>query len=112
MVVTTIVVVRSRLRGNDENCEGGACDLPLMYAPVPVLNGGLRRHSGSPPAGEDDGKKHTRHSRRSCFVISAEGGNDEQWSEAGIQLKCASGVARHNRRLRRRKDVSNAIGAF
>ena len=25
-----------------------------MYAPVPVLNGGLRRHSGSPPAGEDD----------------------------------------------------------
>ena len=27
--------------------------------------------------------KHTqRHSRRSCFVISAEGGNDEQLSEA------------------------------
>ena len=26
-----------------------------MYAPFPVLNGGLRRHSGSPPAGEDDG---------------------------------------------------------
>ena len=26
-----------------------------MYTPVPVLNGGLRRHSGSPPAGEDDG---------------------------------------------------------
>ena len=26
-----------------------------MYAPVPVLNGGLRRHSGSPPAGANDG---------------------------------------------------------
>ena len=35
------------------------------------------------------------------FVISAFGGNDEQLSEAGIQLKYASGVAGHNRRLRR-----------
>ena len=58
--------------------------------------------------------KHTRHSRRSCFVISAEGGCDElspgtagssaeqdaraeQWSEAGIQFKYASGVVGHNR---------------
>ena len=31
------------------------------------------------------------------FIISAEGGNDEQLSEAGIQLKYASGVAGHNR---------------
>ena len=38
-----------------------------------------------------------RHSRRSCFVISAFGGNDEQLSEAGIQLKYASGVAGHYR---------------
>ena len=26
-----------------------------MFAPVPLLNGGLRRHSGSPLASEDDG---------------------------------------------------------
>ena len=43
-------------------------------------------------------RKHTqRHSRRSCFVISAEGGMTNKWSEAGIQLKYASGVAGHNR---------------
>ena len=38
-----------------------------------------------------------RHSRRSCFVISAEGGMTNKWSEAGIQLKYASGVAGHHR---------------
>ena len=31
------------------------------------------------------------------FIISAEGGGDEQCSEAGIQLKYASGVAGLNR---------------
>ena len=31
------------------------------------------------------------------FVISAEGGGDEQLSEAGIQDKYASGEAGHNR---------------
>ena len=44
------------------------------------------------------------------FVISAEGGGDEQLSEAGIQLKYASGVAGHNRRLRRRNDKGYALG--
>ena len=38
-----------------------------------------------------------RHSRRSCFVISAVGGVTNKWSEAGIQLKYASGVAGHYR---------------
>ena len=56
------------------------------------------------------------------FVISAEGGNYRQgWrvvrrsrmrepntpSEAGIQLKYASGVAGHNRRLRRRNNAAS-----
>ena len=62
------------------------------------------------PAGEDDGlgsfrkntssrtaKTHTTSFSPLLFIISAEGGNDEQWSEAGIQLKYASGVAGHNR---------------
>ena len=44
------------------------------------------------------------------FVISAEGGGDEQLSEAGIQLKYAFGVAGHNRRLRRRNDKGYALG--
>ena len=35
------------------------------------------------------------------FIISAEGGGDEQCSEAGIQLKYASGVAGHNTRRSR-----------
>ena len=42
------------------------------------------------------------------FVISAEGGGDEQLSEAGIQLKYASGVAGHNWRHRRRNDAAYA----
>ena len=52
-------------------------------------------------------KKHTSFSPL-MFIISAFGGNDEQLSEAGIQLKYASGVAGHNRRLRRRNDAANA----
>ena len=54
--------------------------------------------------GEDDDGETTnsRHSRRSCFVISAVGGRDEQWSEAGIQTRRSrvyneSSVAGHNR---------------
>ena len=42
------------------------------------------------------------------FVISAEGGGDEQLSEAGIQDKYESGGVGHNRRLRRRNDAANA----
>ena len=42
------------------------------------------------------------------FVIFAFGGNDEQLSAAGIQLKYASGKAGHNRRLRRRNDAASA----
>ena len=42
------------------------------------------------------------------FVISAEGGGDEQLSEAGIQDKYESGGVAHNRRLRRRNDAANA----
>ena len=44
------------------------------------------------------------------FVISAEGGGDEQLSEAGIQDKYASGGVAHNRRLRRRNDKGYALG--
>ena len=40
------------------------------------------------------------------FVISAFGGNDEQLSEAGIQLKYASGVAGHN--TRRSREMTRA----
>ena len=58
--------------------------------------------------GDDDGKKTQPSFSPLMFVISAFGGNDEQLSEAGIQDKYASGVAGHNRRLRRRNDAANA----
>ena len=77
--------------------------------------------AGSPPTGEDDGvgvfcKNGGVRGRRNnkqpsfsplMFVISAFGGNDEQLSEAGIQDKYASGVAGHNRRLRRRNNAAS-----
>ena len=77
--------------------------------------------AGSPPTGEDDGvgcfcKNGGVRGRRNnkqpsfsplMFVISAFGGNDEQLSEAGIQDKYASGVAGHDRRLRRRNNAAS-----
>ena len=77
--------------------------------------------AGSPPTGEDDGvgvfcKNGGVRGRRNnkqpsfsplMFVISAEGGGDEQLSKAGIQDKYASGVAGHNRRLRRRNNAAS-----
>ena len=101
------------------------CDLSISSGNAIINLNGISpcysRCRWTPPAGEDDGvgvfcKNGGVRGRRNnkqpsfsplMFVISAFGGNDEQLSEAGIQDKYASGVAGHDRRLRRRNNAAS-----
>ena len=63
--------------------------------------------AGSPPAGEDDGKNTHVILAAPVSSFPPKAGETNKWSEAGIQLKYASGVAGHNRRLRRRNNAAS-----